>query len=484
MVRNVTGCPLAGLRRPHELIDASPLAVEIAHKLTANPEFYNLPRKFKISVTGCPLWCSYPEINDVALTAIKREVNGLEEIGYTLRVGGGLSTEPHIAVRIPAFIPQDEGLRRRRGRPAHLPRADRAPREPHPRAHQVPLHAPRLDRRDHARGHREPNLVTNWTPPRSTRTLSPTTFIATTSASPRSVQPGLSAVGASVMGGRLSGDQLCNSPISRRSSATAICAPPSCRTSSSSTCPTHARATWSMRSTHRPAGRGHALLARRHRLHRHRVLQARHRRDQGLLQMADLRDGGPPARLRPADQAARHRLHQLLRPELDRGHRPRRQEDQEGRQDGRRVLLLRRRGRWQVRRHRPPDRLPRRRRRLPRRHRAPAAPYLAARKPGEDLRAYFARTDDESLRAHSPGDVRRARRTRPPRRWRRPPRAGDSGHVPLPHLPQAHRAPCIVIGAGSSPSRRSSPCKPQMPRSPSLRPQQPRASPPWPRPAK
>jgi sulfite reductase (ferredoxin) len=107
VVRNVTGCPLAGLLG-HELLDGSPLAVEVAHGLTANPEFYNLPRKFKITVTGCPLWCSYPEINDVALTAIRREVNGLEEIGYTLRVGGGLSTEPHIGERIPAFIPQDK----------------------------------------------------------------------------------------------------------------------------------------------------------------------------------------------------------------------------------------------------------------------------------------------------------------------------------------------------------------------------------------
>ena len=112
VVRNVTGCPLAGLlghgKDGHELIDASPLALEIARKLTANLEFYNLPRKFKITATGCPLWCSYPEINDLALTAIKRIVDGVEEIGYTLRVGGGLSTEPHIAVRIPAFIPQDK----------------------------------------------------------------------------------------------------------------------------------------------------------------------------------------------------------------------------------------------------------------------------------------------------------------------------------------------------------------------------------------
>jgi sulfite reductase (ferredoxin) len=107
VVRNVTGCPLAGLDG-HELIDASPLAVEIAEKLTANPEFYNLPRKFKISVTGCPSWCSYPEINDVGLTALKRVKDGVEEIGYSLRVGGGLSTEPHLAVRLNAFVPQDK----------------------------------------------------------------------------------------------------------------------------------------------------------------------------------------------------------------------------------------------------------------------------------------------------------------------------------------------------------------------------------------
>ncbi|HEU5341954.1 nitrite/sulfite reductase [Edaphobacter sp.] len=109
VVRNVTGCPLAGLDAD-QLIDASPLAVEIAHKLNGNDTFYNLPRKFKFTISGCPLWCSFPEINDASLTAIKRTVNGVEEIGYTLRVGGGLSNEPHIAVRIPAFVRQDQAI--------------------------------------------------------------------------------------------------------------------------------------------------------------------------------------------------------------------------------------------------------------------------------------------------------------------------------------------------------------------------------------
>lgn len=109
VVRNVTGCPLAGLDS-HQLIDASPLAIEVAHRLNGNDTFYNLPRKFKFTISGCPLWCSFPEINDASLTATKRVVDGTEEIGYTLRVGGGLSNEPHIAVRIPVFVRQDQAV--------------------------------------------------------------------------------------------------------------------------------------------------------------------------------------------------------------------------------------------------------------------------------------------------------------------------------------------------------------------------------------
>ena len=105
VVRNVTGCPLAGLDG-HELIDASPLTKAIAREMNGNSEFYNLPRKFKITVTGCSIWCSYPEINDVALTAVKRG----EQIGYSVRVGGGLSREPHIAVKLDAFVREDQAV--------------------------------------------------------------------------------------------------------------------------------------------------------------------------------------------------------------------------------------------------------------------------------------------------------------------------------------------------------------------------------------
>jgi sulfite reductase (ferredoxin) len=99
VTRNITGCPLAGVNAS-ELCDASPLVNQAAELLVGNPDFYNLPRKYKISISGCRDWCSYPEINDVAFTPAVR--NG--EIGFSLRVGGGLSTEPHLAVRLNAFV--------------------------------------------------------------------------------------------------------------------------------------------------------------------------------------------------------------------------------------------------------------------------------------------------------------------------------------------------------------------------------------------
>ena len=103
VTRNITGCPVAGVDAD-EICDASALALEADRLLAGNAEFYNLPRKFKISISGCRVWCPYPEINDIGLTAIKRLQNGKEEIGFSLRVAGGLSTDPHLGVRLDAFV--------------------------------------------------------------------------------------------------------------------------------------------------------------------------------------------------------------------------------------------------------------------------------------------------------------------------------------------------------------------------------------------
>jgi sulfite reductase (ferredoxin) len=105
VVRNVTGCPLAGLSAD-EIFDASPFARGVARALAGNTEFYNLPRKFKISVTGCSSWCSYPEINDIGLTPARRG----KDVGFSVRVGGGLSADPHLGVRLDAFVRPEQAV--------------------------------------------------------------------------------------------------------------------------------------------------------------------------------------------------------------------------------------------------------------------------------------------------------------------------------------------------------------------------------------
>jgi sulfite reductase (ferredoxin) len=103
VTRNITGCPVAGIDAD-EIVDASPLVLEASQLLTGNAEFYNLPRKFKISIAGCRHWCSYPEINDIGLTAITRIAGGKPEVGFSLRVAGGLSAEPYLGTRLNAFV--------------------------------------------------------------------------------------------------------------------------------------------------------------------------------------------------------------------------------------------------------------------------------------------------------------------------------------------------------------------------------------------
>ena len=91
VVRNVTGCPVAGVDHD-EIVDASPLVLEASQLLAGNAEFYNLPRKFKISITGCRVWCPYPEINDVGLTARRQGDLG----GWRRSFHGGAKAIPMV----------------------------------------------------------------------------------------------------------------------------------------------------------------------------------------------------------------------------------------------------------------------------------------------------------------------------------------------------------------------------------------------------
>ncbi|HEX3813110.1 MAG TPA: nitrite/sulfite reductase [Mycobacteriales bacterium] len=108
--RVMLGCPLAGVAGD-ELFDSSTHLADLADAVVGDPEFSNLPRKFKTSVSACGRHCTNHEINDVSFVAVEKD----GEFGYDLWVGGGLSTNPRFGVRLGAFVSPDRLLETWRG---------------------------------------------------------------------------------------------------------------------------------------------------------------------------------------------------------------------------------------------------------------------------------------------------------------------------------------------------------------------------------
>ena len=102
--RVIVGCPLAGVASD-EVLDASGALKDVAARYIGDPAFANLPRKFKTSISGCARHCTNHEINDVAFVGVVHPDLGA---GYDLWVGGGLSTNPKLAVRLNAFVRPDQ----------------------------------------------------------------------------------------------------------------------------------------------------------------------------------------------------------------------------------------------------------------------------------------------------------------------------------------------------------------------------------------
>src|SRR3954449_3766738 len=104
ITRNVVGCTLAGIGH-EQVVDGHATALALHHHFLGNKLYSNLPRKYKISVTGCAEDCARGLINDVALSGVVAP-DGTP--GFDLRIGGGLSSSPHFARRLDVFVaPED-----------------------------------------------------------------------------------------------------------------------------------------------------------------------------------------------------------------------------------------------------------------------------------------------------------------------------------------------------------------------------------------
>jgi ferredoxin-nitrite reductase len=104
--RNVLCCPVSGLDAA-EVFDAYPAARAITDFFTGNREYANLPRKFKVSVTGCTEDCAQAEINDIGMWPARASDGRL---GFNVLVGGGLSDGPRMASDIDLFVLADDAV--------------------------------------------------------------------------------------------------------------------------------------------------------------------------------------------------------------------------------------------------------------------------------------------------------------------------------------------------------------------------------------
>jgi sulfite reductase beta subunit-like hemoprotein len=108
-VRNVTACPLTGLC-PDELFDVTPYSLAVTRHFLRNPVSQYLPRKFKISFSGCRRDCAMAPIHDIGAVAVTHGEHGRTACGFRLYVGGGLGAFPMAAQPLEPFTSIDHLL--------------------------------------------------------------------------------------------------------------------------------------------------------------------------------------------------------------------------------------------------------------------------------------------------------------------------------------------------------------------------------------
>lgn len=90
-LRNVTACALSGIC-PRERVDAGQVAERIARAWLRQPLVQHMPRKVKMSVSGCATDCGVSAIHDLSFVAV--------DGGFQVFAGGGLGSTPRPAVQV------------------------------------------------------------------------------------------------------------------------------------------------------------------------------------------------------------------------------------------------------------------------------------------------------------------------------------------------------------------------------------------------
>ena len=107
-VRNVMCSPLSGVCND-EQFDATPYAIATARFLLRNPLNQSLPRKFKFNFSCCEKH-GMTRITDVGLIPQIRELDGKNQRGFKIFLGGGLGNKSFVGHQLEDFTSEEDLL--------------------------------------------------------------------------------------------------------------------------------------------------------------------------------------------------------------------------------------------------------------------------------------------------------------------------------------------------------------------------------------
>jgi len=107
-VRNVMCSPLSGVCND-EQFDATPYAIATARFLLRNPLNQSLPRKFKFNFSCCEKH-GMTRITDVGLIPQIREIDGKNQRGFKIFLGGGLGNKSFVGHQLEDFTSEEDLL--------------------------------------------------------------------------------------------------------------------------------------------------------------------------------------------------------------------------------------------------------------------------------------------------------------------------------------------------------------------------------------
>lgn len=109
-VRNITACPFSGVCAD-EGFDVTPYAHALTYFLLGHPDVQDFGRKLKPAFSGCKQHaCGLTNMHDLGFIATKKTIDGKEQDGFEMYVGGGLGAVPHQAKLLSDFVTPEEIL--------------------------------------------------------------------------------------------------------------------------------------------------------------------------------------------------------------------------------------------------------------------------------------------------------------------------------------------------------------------------------------